>query len=174
VRSPSRSRPASPDPLFTSNDDPADSDGSAPPPRAAPRAGDVPAETHMRPGRTGVKGVIRDHNESVGLHAANRARDVAEANRRMERMALTARTFAEDEEERVRERAREEGAGGRSSPQPRMEQRMFERTGRTGQLREIGEAGFLNAIDGEMDGTWVVLHLYDPVRRVSPPRFRAK
>ncbi|KAF8496583.1 hypothetical protein JB92DRAFT_2817851 [Gautieria morchelliformis] len=165
-RSPSRSRSrsASPDPLFPSNDDFTDSDVSASPSRSAPApttTSDVQMQTHMRPGRTGVKGVIRDHNESVSLRRAKQAQEIKDANRRMERMALTARTFAEDEEERVRERAREEG-GGSLSPQIVMEKPMFERAGRTGHLREIGEAGFLNAIDGEEDGTWVVLHIYDP------------
>ena len=110
-----------------------------------------------------MKGVIQDHNEAVSLQKAKQAQDIKEANRRMEKMALTARTFAEDEEDRLRQKAREEG----SSPSMKIEKLMFERTSRTGHLREIDEAGFLNAIDGESDATWVVLHIYDPVRRAT-------
>ena len=85
-------------------------------------------------------------------------------------MALTARTFAEDEEERLYQIAREEGA----SSSGMVEKRLFERTGRSGHLREIGVAGFLNAIEGELDEIWVVLHIYDPVRLVLPAVFWVK
>ena len=109
-----------------------------------------------------MKGVIRDHNEAISSRKLKEMQEIKEANRRMEKMALTARTFAEDEEERLREQSKEEGVGASE----KIEKRMFERTTRSGHLREVGEAGFLNAIDGEMDRTWVVLHLYDPVRPV--------
>lgn len=161
MRSPSRSRSASPDPLFPSNVDYTDTDVPVPPSRAALDPEDVPTEMHMRPGRTGVKGVIQDHNDAVNLQRAKQAQEIKEANRRMEKMALTARTFAEDEEDRLLQKAREEGI---VASEPPIEKRLFERAGRNGHLREIDEAGFLKAIDGEMAGTWVVLHIYDPVR----------
>ncbi|KAF8580270.1 thioredoxin-like protein [Ramaria rubella] len=153
VRSPSRS--PSPDPLFPSNDDFTDSDVSLSPTESKPNLADVPGESHMGLGRTGVKGVIRDRNEAVSLERTKRAQGIKETNRRMEKMALTARTYAEDEETRLREKAKEEGRDD-------VGKRMFERTGRFGHLRELGEAGFLDAIEGEMDGTWIVLHIYDP------------
>jgi hypothetical protein len=158
VRSPSRSRSASPDPLFPSNNDYTDTDASTSSPGTTFNAEGIPAETQTRLGRTGVKGVIQDHNEAVSLERAKRAQEIKETNRRMEKMALTARTFAEDEEERLLQKAKE----GVTPPQ--IGKRLFERTSRGGHLREIDEAGFLKAIDGEMDGTWVVLHIYDPVR----------
>lgn len=35
--------------------------------------------------------------------------------------------------------------------------------GRFGHLREVGVKGFVNAVEKEGRGIWVVVHLYDPV-----------
>jgi hypothetical protein len=36
--------------------------------------------------------------------------------------------------------------------------------GRFGHLREVGIHGFVDAVEQEDKGVWVVVHLYDPVR----------
>jgi hypothetical protein len=51
----------------------------------------------MGPGRTGVKGVIRDSHEAAALKASRRAREMEEVRRRMERAHLGGKTFLEDE-----------------------------------------------------------------------------
>jgi hypothetical protein len=113
----------------------------------------------MGPGRTGVKGVIRDRAEAREAERARRAKDVAELNKKMERTAITARTWREDEAEREWEIARLEGDQIKVPPQS-----VFgERKGRFGHLREVGVKGFLPAVEQEERGTWVVVHLYDPV-----------
>jgi hypothetical protein len=71
----------------------------------------------MGPGRTGVKGVIRDRDEALAINRSKRAREVEELNRRMEKAGLGGKTFLEEERERELERVRVEGgAGGRVVP----------------------------------------------------------
>ncbi|KAJ7188028.1 thioredoxin-like protein [Mycena filopes] len=115
----------------------------------------------MGPGRTGVKGVIRDRDEAEGLERQKRARDLAVLREKMEKTNLGGKTFLEEEREKgddadelvLRERER-------------LEERrnVFGETrkGRFGHLREVGVKGFLNAVEGETKGTWVVVHLYEP------------
>lgn len=125
------------------------------------------------PGRTGVKGVIRDRNEAERSARDKRAAEIKELNKRMEKASLTGMTYLEekaleqneDDEEleelrfaRVRDKGRTSHGGG----------------GRFGHLREVGLEGFLKAVEAEDRHVWVVLHLYHPVRirvmscRVSP------
>jgi len=114
------------------------------------------------PGRTGVKGVIRDRNEAQRSARDKRAAEIKELNKRMEKASLTGKTYleekaleeAEDEEleemrfARVRDKGRTSHGGG----------------GRFGHLREVGLEGFLKAVEAEERHVWVVLHLYHPVR----------
>ena len=114
----------------------------------------------MRPGRTGVKGVIRDRNEAVARERTRKAREVEELNRRMEKASLGGKTWAEEEAERLREEERSGGGGGGVRD-------LWDRIGlgkkaRFGHLREVGVDGFVNAVEREK-GIWVVVHLYDPV-----------
>ena len=102
----------------------------------------------MGPGRTGVKGVLRDRAEAVARERAARAADTAAHNARLEARAPTARTYLEDLAAEERDAARGRGAA---------------RIGRFGHLREVGSAGYVSAIEGEARGTWVVVHIYDPV-----------
>lgn len=125
ARSPSRSRSPSPDRLWPTS--PASSSSSD---RAVSPAG-----------TPGVKGVIRDRNAAVRRAQAQRAHDIAATNRRMEQAALTARTYAEDEQ------ARAQAQRGGSA---------------FGHVREVGAAGFVDAVEGER-GSWVVVHIYEPV-----------
>lgn len=119
---------------------------------------DNPNGTLIRGGRTGVKGVIQDANEVARRNQEKKVQDIKELNRHMENMALTARTYAEEEEERLREKAKEEGL----SEAEFTRKRMFEKAGRFGHLREVGVGGFIEAIDSEDPKTWVVIHIYDP------------
>lgn len=159
ARTPDHSRSPSPDPLFPSNDDLSGSDVEDDPlaSQNIPTE-DNPNGTLIRGGRTGVKGVIQDANEVARRNQERKVQDIKEVNRRMENMALTARTYAEEEEERLREKAKEEGL----SEAEFTRKRMFEKTGRFGHLREVGVGGFIEAIDSEDPKTWVVIHIYDP------------
>ena len=117
------------------------------------------------PGRTGVKGVIRDRNEAERNARDKRAAEVKELNKKMEKASLTGMTYLEeqaleqDEDEeleqirfaRVRDKGRTSHGGG----------------GRFGHLREVGLEGFLKAVEMEERDVWVVLHLYHPVRSVD-------
>ena len=64
----------------------------------------------MGPGRTGVKGVIRDRAEAESLARAKRAEEIRELNRAMEKASLGGKTWAEEEKERLAELARLEGS----------------------------------------------------------------
>lgn len=114
------------------------------------------------PGRTGVKGVIRDRNEAERSARDKRTAEIKELNKKMEKASLTGRTYLEeraleeDEEDeeleemrfaRVRDKARTSHGGG----------------GKFGHLREVGLEGFLKAVEAEERHVWVVLHLYHPV-----------
>ncbi|KAJ7596079.1 hypothetical protein C8J56DRAFT_923996 [Mycena floridula] len=116
----------------------------------------------MGPGRTGVKGVIRDRDEAAGLEQQKRAREMEEVRQRMEKGNLGGRTFLEEEREkgldekvdelvereRARERERRDVFGGL-------------RQARFGHLREVGVHGFVNAVEKEDRGIWVLVHLYE-------------
>ena len=111
------------------------------------------------PGRTGVKGVIRDRNEAERSARDKRAAGVKELNKRMEKVSLTGMSYQEEKEleqneddeglEQIRfARVRDKGNSG---------------NGRFGHLREVGLDGFLKAVEAEERLVWVVLHLYHPV-----------
>jgi hypothetical protein len=102
-------------------------------------------------GRTGVKGVIRDRNEAASTARAKRAQGINALNSAMEKASLGGKTWAE--EERERQLAQEDGSSKRTPLSK----------GRFGHLREVGERGYVDAIESEEKHVWVVLHIYDPV-----------
>nr|GAT42653.1 predicted protein [Mycena chlorophos] len=116
----------------------------------------------MGPGRTGVKGVIRDRDEAEKMERDSKSREVAAMARQMERANLGGKTYLEEEREKgdnadeivLRERARDR--------EERVNVFGHTRQGRFGHLREVGVKGFLSAVEGETKGTWIVVHLYDP------------
>lgn len=110
----------------------------------------------MGPGRTGVKGVIRDHAEAAALARSRRTDEIIALNKAMERASLGGKTWAEEERERAAEQARLDGKAG-SLAEGRA------RTGRFGHLMEVGVRSFDRALDEDRN-TWVVVHIYDPVR----------
>ncbi len=97
----------------------------------------------MGPGRTGVKGVIRDRDEAAARERSKKADELANLAARMERANLGGKTFLEDQNERSTLEWRQRG--------------------RYGHLREVGLKGFVPAVE-EDQNVWVVVHIYDPVR----------
>lgn len=107
----------------------------------------------MGPGRTGVKGVIRDQHEAAALQASRRAREMEEVRRRMERAHLGGKTFLEEEAEK--------DALDPERGEKRTDILGLPKTGRFGHLREVGRGGFVSAVEREDRGVWVVVHLYE-------------
>lgn len=114
----------------------------------------------MGPGRTGVKGVIRDRDEAAEIRREKKAREVEEVRKKMEASSLGGKTFLEEERERVAKGEKVDGLvmseleNNRSVLGPK-------RGGKFGHLREVGLKGFLGAVENDRS-VWVVVHLYDP------------
>ena len=112
------------------------------------------------PGRTGVKGVIRDRNEAEKSARDKRTAEIKELNKKMEKASLTGMTYLEekalehDEEDQELEEIRFARVHDKAS---------HGGGGRFGHLREVGLEGFLKAVEQEERQVWVVLHLYHPV-----------
>ncbi|TFK42302.1 thioredoxin-like protein [Crucibulum laeve] len=124
-----------------------------------------PESIGMGPGRTGVKGVIRDRDEAVEMQREKKARDLEELRRKMEASSLGGKTYLEEEREKAArgEKAdelvmRERG----KTVEERLDVFGKRREGRFGHLREVGVKGFLSAVEEEDRGVWVVIHLYEP------------
>ncbi|KAI0287291.1 hypothetical protein BC826DRAFT_56337 [Russula brevipes] len=96
----------------------------------------------MGPGRTGVKGVIRDRNEAVARERSRKAEELAELATRMERASLGGRTFLQEQNKPVALERQQRG-------------------GPFGHLREVGLKGYVPAVEEDHD-VWVVVHIYDP------------
>ncbi|KIY46701.1 hypothetical protein FISHEDRAFT_46799 [Fistulina hepatica ATCC 64428] len=118
-------------------------------------------------GRTGVKGVIRDRNESDRLAADKRQTDLQQRTEKWDAAARGGKTYLEEEREKL--------AAGEKADElvfqelerdientSRTDRWGIERSGRFGHLREVGMRGFVDAVEKETSGTWVVVHLYDP------------
>lgn len=118
----------------------------------------------MGPGRTGVKGVIRDQHEAQNTARDKRALEVAQLNKRMEKASLGGKTYLEEEREREIEKMMMEGPSDRSE---KMDTLGRPKDGRFGHLREVGMHGFVDAVEREERNVWVVIHLYEPVRALS-------
>ncbi|KAF8446380.1 thioredoxin-like protein, partial [Boletus edulis BED1] len=119
---------------------------------------DAPYESiGMGPGRTGVKGVLRDQHEAQTIQAAKREREIEVLRRRMERGNLGGKTFLEEE----REKRALEGEREREADGLRRDVLGRSKGGPFGHLREVGRAGFVAAVEGEERGVWVVIHLYE-------------
>lgn len=143
---------------------------------------DLPTESiGMGPGRTGVKGVIRDRDEAWERERQREAAEMREMRRKMEKAAITGKTYFEEEEERHRQGAKEEFGRADSDDDGRYHARQkgltmqFPGTGDGGSqntlyghLREVGAGGFVQAIEQVDRSVWVVVHLYHPVRPPLP------
>ncbi|KAK2466691.1 hypothetical protein APHAL10511_000949 [Amanita phalloides] len=123
----------------------------------------------MGPGRTGVKGVIRDRNEAVSRERERQRREIEEMNYKMEKSALGGKTYLEEEREKARDpnfqgkvdelilKEREQTRASNGEKEGAYGQK---RKGRFGHLREVGVEGFVDSID-EDKGVWVLVHIYD-------------
>jgi len=126
-----------------------------------------PESIGMGPGRTGVKGVIRDRDEAEAMERDQRSREVDELQRRMERSHLGGKTFLEEEREKMafgldkvdRLVVKELEASERQ----RMDIFGKKKDGRFGHLREVGFKGFVAAVE---EKAVCVVHIYEPVNLV--------
>lgn len=115
----------------------------------------------MGPGRTGVKGVIRDQAEAMAKEKSKVSMRMSALNQKLEATSLAAggRTWQEDEDERRIEKGLEpiqkpkSGATGKPPT-------------KYGYLREVGMANYVEAI--EDPNARVIVHIYDPVCRTAP------
>ncbi|KAJ8463143.1 hypothetical protein ONZ45_g17687 [Pleurotus djamor] len=141
--------------------------------KAASAASDPSKESiGMGPGRTGVKGVIKDRDEANEIERNQSQQTAREKADRWERSNLGGKTYLEEQrekvllneiyglEEKVDQLVVDEKSRGRVSSD-------FDlfggaKRGRFGHLREVGVKGFVNAVEKEDRGVWVVVHLYDP------------
>ena len=128
----------------------------------------------MGPGRTGVKGVIRDRNEAMGRERERQRREIDELNTKLEKSNLGGKTYLEEEREKarnpdyegkideliVKERAQMQALKGGKGDKRDMFGRRKE--GRFGHLREVGIQGFVDCVDEDRD-VWVIVHIYDQV-----------
>lgn len=128
----------------------------------------------MGPGRTGVKGVIRDRNEAMSRERDRQKREIDELNAKLEKNTLGGKTYLEEE----REKARDPGYDGKIDDLIVKERELLQalkegkgdkrdmfgrrKEGRFGHLREVGAEGFVDCID-EDRGVWVLVHLYHQV-----------
>jgi hypothetical protein len=136
--------------------------------RDAQKAKESQAESiGMGPGRTGVKGVIRDRDEAEAMEKDQQSRELDEMQRRMEKSHLGGKTFLEEE--------REKAALGLDERVDSLVMRELEaskewrqdifgnnKDRRFGHLREVGLKGFVAAVEEER-AIWVVVHIYEPV-----------
>jgi hypothetical protein len=121
----------------------------------------------MGPGRTGVKGVIRDRDEAAEIEREKRAKDAEELRKKMEATSLGGKTFLEEEREKAAkgETADELVMREMEKAQGKRDVWGQKREGKFGHLREVGVKGFLASVEKEERGVWVVVHLYDSVSR---------
>jgi len=108
----------------------------------------------MGPGRTGVKGVIRDRAEAVAQAKTKRSAEIAALNKKLEHVSLAAggKTWAEDEDVRRVDQGLEPIHGSRTTSSAST-------AARFGHLREVGANNFVEAV--EESGANVVVHIYD-------------
>ncbi|KAG9310269.1 hypothetical protein JVU11DRAFT_5561 [Chiua virens] len=112
----------------------------------------------MGPGRTGVKGVIRDQHEAQAVQAAKKERELEALRKRMEGGSLGGKTFLEEEREK---QALEGNDLEDDLARVRRDVLGRPKEGPFGHLREVGRSGFVSAVEREERGVWVVVHLYE-------------
>jgi len=119
----------------------------------------------MGPGRTGVKGVIRDRDEAAATQREKRKVEAEELRKKMEATSLGGKTFLEEEKEKLLRGEKADDLVEREMEKAKERRDVFgqKREGRFGHLREVGLKGFLGAVEKEETGVWVVVHLYDSV-----------
>jgi len=132
-----------------------------------------PKSIGMGPGRTGVKGVIRDRDEVRERNRVRKETEMQQARRLMEKTSLSAggKTYLEEEAERQRIKKEEEGEGDPEKPRSTRKGKYMEvlrgpiargGVGVFGHLREVGSSGYIQAVEKEARDVWVVVHIYHP------------
>jgi hypothetical protein len=119
----------------------------------------------MGPGRTGVKGVIRDRDEAAQIQRERKAKEMEEMMQKMEAANLGGKTFFEEEWEKVLRGEKADKLVTKDLENMRERPAVFggKQLGKFGHLREVGLNGFLSAVEKEDKSVWVVVHLYEPV-----------
>ncbi|KXN91500.1 Phosducin, partial [Leucoagaricus sp. SymC.cos] len=118
----------------------------------------------MAPGRTGVKGVIRDRDEAVELEHEKRTKEMEDLRKKMVAGNLSGKTYLQEEREKA---ARGEDRFDELILKE-LERDLSKRDvfgaprARFGYLREVGVKQFVKAVEQEVRGVWVVVHIYDP------------
>lgn len=127
----------------------------------------------MGPGRTGVKGVIRDRDEANEILREKRAREAEELRVKMETSSLGGKTFLEEERDKAMRGEKADDLVSREIAKAQEKRDVFgqKREGKFGHLREVGVKGYVSAVEREDLGVWVVVHLYDSVSNIllAPP-----
>ncbi|KAG8930761.1 hypothetical protein FRC02_003722 [Tulasnella sp. 418] len=128
----------------------------------------------MGPGRTGVKGVIRDRNEAKEREAEKLKQERTQLADRMKKMDLSAKTYLEEVDAEDKTKEQREGDAWQGIEGWRRK-RMMELKGGLqssessaaaggplyGHLREVGMNGFVGAVESVPKQVWVILHIYD-------------
>ncbi len=143
----------------------------------------------MGPGRTGVKGVIRDRNEALARERERFQKRLLYIKARQEKMSLAygGKTAFEEDELRENEKAAretvdsseendEDGEDEKRAYRARNAKMYFDlrdvtrEDGRPvfGHLREVAPSNFIKAIEEEDRTVWVLVHLYEPVSNIRP------
>ena len=119
----------------------------------------------MGPGRTGVKGVIRDRDEAVKMEQEKRQKGMEDLRKRMEAGNLGGKTYLQEEREKaVRGEERFDDLIFKELERDLEKRDVFGAPrARFGYLREVGMKQYVKAVEQEVGGIWVVVHLYDPV-----------
>ncbi|KAF8342892.1 thioredoxin-like protein [Cantharellus anzutake] len=144
---------------------------------------DAPSESiGLGPGRTGVKGVIRDRNEALQLERERSQRRLRELRSRQEKSSLAYGGLTVLEEEKLRKKDRENRNSSEEEGEEEDEENekrsyrgrnmktYFEMRRATfedarpvfGHLREVALSGFVKAVEKEDRDVWVLVHLYEP------------
>ncbi|KAF9448020.1 thioredoxin-like protein, partial [Macrolepiota fuliginosa MF-IS2] len=118
----------------------------------------------MGPGRTGVKGVIRDRDEAAEIERQSKAKEMENLRKKMEAGNLGGKTYLEEEREKAaRGNDRFDDLILRELEREVSKHNVFGAPrARFGYLREVGVKQFVKAVEQEERGIWVVVHIYDP------------
>ncbi|KAF5358170.1 hypothetical protein D9756_001336 [Leucocoprinus leucothites] len=118
----------------------------------------------MGPGRTGVKGVIRDRDEAEELVQERRGKEMEDLRKKMEAGNLGGKTYLQEEREKAaRGEERFDDLVLKELERDLEKRDVFGAPrARFGYLREVGVKQFVKAVEQEVRGVWVVVHLYDP------------
>lgn len=191
--SPSSSRSASPDPFPVPAQYDSDGEGqgtsyvgnrqSSSTTAAAAAAASADEPIGLGPGRTGVKGVIRDRDEARSRDLERIQKEMEDLAVRQQKMDFSVPSYLEELDSTAsaskggaEDQKREGDAWGGVEEWRRRRTEELKAGGRTGggggvngggilygHLREVGVGGFVEAVEKVPKEVWVVVHIYDGV-----------